>query len=874
MKNAHDHIIIKFAENRGNSLSACINKQMPWGEFRSRMEKPLYSTEDHDTFNSKELPQQTAAKGAAGWMVAGELDGPDRKNNNVMSRSLISIDCDDMSPELFETIRTGKNPVCKYELFAHTTRQHTPQMPRLRIFLPMTRHIQPDHYPAVARMIAHLIDNTMQAIDPISFRIGQLMFNPTCSKGNEFLHWHNHGELIDPSVILRSWIEDGQNLSKLPHNESRGLPRTSEDVAEDPRTKKFLLGAFCRAYPIEKAIAKFISEIYKKSTTYSTKPRYTYTKGTTADGVVVEDGGLFIYSYHGTDPCAERLVNAFDMVRIHLFGHLDKDSPKGGSPHKKPSFQAMQSLIQEDPLVKKQMVAKSVDLVAINKDAADNASIANNPLFAGLDGPTAPAANKNPDWAETLELDTRGNFKPSMTNIMTILMNDPRLAGVIGFNEFTNRIVFRDDLKTSMPIISNIYVEDRKNGDDLDDRKLLTIKALLDAPAGKGKLGWGISCNSGSIEESIKMVADNTKFHPVKEYLEGLIWDQKPRVDTLWVDYLGTPNTAYYRETAALLIMAACCRVFNRGCKWDHVPVLQGDEGLKKSWFIATLATNGWSSELTAPLNSNKDAVEQMMGNWFLEIPEMANYEATKEKEVKAFITTTTDVVRLTYAKFIGRYPRGCVKVGTSNPAEYLKGNNGNRRWWPIKVLVDVIDMALLEANIDQIWAEGFYRWNLEKQKFGDHKKIPLELSDIAQAEAKQLQNEAQVECGDVANGEAIREWLDTPLSLSEFTGDTKMKREDDHLILRCATTPREAGTEVFDISAHKYLAHKGIETSVGGAMVNVKGWEKNGRLRLKNYGNGNRYIRIGATKEDIDRRYQIVKFGTERILDGEFNEE
>ena len=51
--------------------------------------------------------------------------------------------------------------------------------------------------------------------------------------------------------------------------------------------------------------------------------RYTYAAGSAAAGLVVYDGDAFAYSNHSTDPAGGRLCNAFDLVRIHKFGHLD-----------------------------------------------------------------------------------------------------------------------------------------------------------------------------------------------------------------------------------------------------------------------------------------------------------------------------------------------------------------------------------------------------------------------------------------------------------------------------------------------------------------------------------------------------------------------
>ena len=49
------------------------------------------------------------------------------------------------------------------------------------------------------------------------------------------------------------------------------------------------------------------------------------------------------------------------------------------------------------------------------------------------------------------------------------------------------------------------------------------------------------------IFDAVNVVALQNKFHPVREYLDGCVWDGVPRVETLLVDYLGAEDTPYTR---------------------------------------------------------------------------------------------------------------------------------------------------------------------------------------------------------------------------------------------------------------------------------------------------------------------------------------
>jgi len=56
---------------------------------------------------------------------------------------------------------------------------------------------------------------------------------------------------------------------------------------------------------------------------------------------VLYDNGKFLYSHHATDPCSGRLVNAFDLVRLHKFGDQDDTAQAGIPTNRLPSYTAM-----------------------------------------------------------------------------------------------------------------------------------------------------------------------------------------------------------------------------------------------------------------------------------------------------------------------------------------------------------------------------------------------------------------------------------------------------------------------------------------------------------------------------------------------------
>ena len=174
-----------------------------------------------------------------------------------------------------------------------------------------------------------------------------MMYFPSCSADGEFIFHHNPGELCDAKEVLAGF-PGWEDFRNLPYSEKQGQKRPGAKKAEDPRTKSGAIGAFCRAYDIQAAIEKFIPDTYIPGDDHWGKPRYTYTYGSTSNGAVVEDDGRFLYSHHTSDPCSDRLVNPFDLVRIHKFGHLDEGVKDDAKPSSLPSFKAMLEFIADD----------------------------------------------------------------------------------------------------------------------------------------------------------------------------------------------------------------------------------------------------------------------------------------------------------------------------------------------------------------------------------------------------------------------------------------------------------------------------------------------------------------------------------------------
>jgi hypothetical protein len=199
-------------------------------------------------------------------------------------------------------------------------------------------------------------------------------------------------------------------------------------------------------------------------------------------------------------------------------------------------------------------------------------------------------------------------------------------------------------------------------------------------------------------------------FHPVRDYLDGLQWDGKPRLDRWLIEYAGVEDTEYTCAVGALLLLAAVRRVRKPGAKFDEMVVFESPEqGTEKSSALAVLAVREeWFSD-DIPLNmEGKRVIEALRGRWIVEAAELSGMRRSEVEHLKAFLSRQVDRARMAYGRLVTEIPRQCVIIGTTNPEEYLRDTTGNRRFWPVRVTR--FDLDALARDRDQLWAEAAAR--------------------------------------------------------------------------------------------------------------------------------------------------------------------
>lgn len=306
-------------------------------------------------------------------------------------------------------------------------------------------------------------------------------------------------------------------------------------------------------------------------------------------------------------------------------------------------------------------------------------------------------------------------FQNKMTNVALHLDKDPNTRGLFQLNEWLHRVEY-----TRTPIWDATI----RAGKAVDDNDEIMIKAYLAKE-------YKYEPTSNLINEALFVVASRKKIHPVKEYLDGLKWDGKPRIDTWLPLVCDADKNAYTNLVGRKLLCALVRRIYEPGCKFDNLVVLEGKEGIYKSTMLNLLGGQ-WYAPFSIKADS-KDAVDIMQGKWLLEMEELATMRITDIEHVDAFLSRTVDRVRLSYRRNAQDFPRQCVLVGTMNPLgdnQYLKKQSENRRFWPIEC-GKIINIDWVRKHRDQLFAETMTCYKKEQLFLDKNEAIEISIKHL-----------------------------------------------------------------------------------------------------------------------------------------------
>jgi putative DNA primase/helicase len=335
---------VQIATGKNRKSINWVNQTVKWSKLVDMVTKTKRTSETFAEYMAMSKDRQDAIKDVGGF-VGGTVRNGRRGRNDIINRTVIALDVD--HGQNIQNVLDNLTMIFGCALVWYTTHKHHPRKPRFRILIPLTRPVSPDEYEAIARKIAGIIG--IDVFDDTTYEVNRLMYYPSTSEDGAFEADVIDAPWLNPDEVLGMY-EDWTNRAEWPQSSRETKELTEKhDQQQDPRTKKGVIGAFCRTYDIHEAIAEFLPDKYEQNSS----DRYTYVDGTTSGGMVTFDD-LFAYSFHSTDPIQGQSCNAFDLVRLHLFGELDKDK-QSDEADKLPSYKEMIEFAAKDKLTKETM---------------------------------------------------------------------------------------------------------------------------------------------------------------------------------------------------------------------------------------------------------------------------------------------------------------------------------------------------------------------------------------------------------------------------------------------------------------------------------------------------------------------------------------
>ena len=385
------------------------NTKITWSNLVQKLATPVVTAETYKRFINATKEEQGKIKDVGGF-VGGFLTNGRRDKTNVLYRQLITLDID-FSHENFWWDFTM---LFDCAAVIHSTHKSCPEKPRHRLIIPLDREVSQEEYQAIARKVAG--DLNIDLFDQSTFDVNRLMFWPSVSSDAEYYFEYQDGPFLDADYTLGLY-SDWHDTSEWPTaSDSSDVIMQAIKKQEDPENKKGIVGLFCRTYTIQEAIAAFLSDVYEPAG----EGRYTYINGSTAAGLIVYDD-KFAYSHHGTDPAGGRLCNAFDLVRIHKYGHLDSGKEK--NEQNKKSFKAMEEFATKDSQTKKHIAEEK--LAEAKFEFAEEVEL--------------PEEEQDNSWTSELTVNTKGEYENSANNLNIIFQFDPYLKNAFKLNTFDNK---------------------------------------------------------------------------------------------------------------------------------------------------------------------------------------------------------------------------------------------------------------------------------------------------------------------------------------------------------------------------------------------------------------------------------------------------
>lgn len=582
----------------------------------------------------------------SGGYVIGTFRGHQRRNTSLVSRSALTLDADYHAGDLPHLVAQ-----LGVAALVHSTFSSTEANPRYRLIIPLSQPVSAETYAALAEAIAVQLDPSM--FDRTSFRPTQFMWRPATADPKTYTWREYDGPLLNPNTFVYPTAQAIDAARTGPRHRRK----------RDPLTAPGVVGVFNREYADFSELVATFDLPYDHDE--DDRWRYRGTTSMAGMGPVVGMPGVY-FSHHASDPASGRACSAFDLVRIHRFGDEDWCVKADTPINRYPSQGEMMKLAAKDPKVKAALAAEESG----GSDDLDNA------------------------WRAQLDRSPKtGRIFNTPANRRLIRENDEEFT-CLAYNQQRTAVVIVG--RDRMPWDTAPRLTDELN--DLD------IVALQDVMNDR----YGTTWSKNDIRDMALLAAMRRMVNPVRDYLEALVWDGVPRLETC----LPATPTPYTALVARKVLCGAVARALDPGCKTDFALVLQGPQGIGKTRWVHAM---GRERRNVASLGriGDKDTLIAMQGAWIMLSDETDALNRAAFDRLKAFMTETHDVYRAPFDRTAVERPRRSVIWATTNDPKFLAKQEGNRRFLAV-ACGQADNDKLTDDYIDQVWAEAVFLWQVE----------------------------------------------------------------------------------------------------------------------------------------------------------------
>ena len=319
--------------------------------------------------------------------------------------------------------------------------------------------------------------------------------------------------------------------------------------------------------------------------------------------------------------------------------------------------------------------------------------------------------------------DKKTKHHASLFNTINIFKSDVNLGATLQYNEFSGFIEInkKADWDTSA---------NTRYPRNINDNDSILIKGYL-------SMEKGIEPSINIVDEACYFIAQQNSYHPIRNYLDSLHWDGVDRLSNWLVEYCGAEDTKLNQYISKLFFVSAVKRIYEPGCQYDHMIILEGDQGVNKTRLLEAIGKEFYNN--ITLVDRDKDTVQRMQGSWIIEIGELAVLKKRDAESIKNFITLKFDDARFAYGRKNSRYPRQSVFVGTINATDagYLNDFTGNRRFVPVEI--KFADIERVKKDRDQLFAQAV---ELYKDNFEIYIQNGLEKDLMEAQESRELYDE------------------------------------------------------------------------------------------------------------------------------------